>query len=161
MTKYFFKNEYITKKKYQIKKQKYFIANDGTRYNVDGKHVVLEPTSREIEVASLLGNVFGGEVKILPRINYPKRIKTPDYIINNEKYDLKTLTKNNKNTIYNTIHKQKMQANNFVIDISKNGMSQIEAEKQIESIYDSRHTEWVKKIILVKDDKLLKVYQRK
>lgn len=149
------------KKEYKIEEQQYFIDNKGNRYNVDGKHVIMQPSQREKEVADLMGKIFGGEVNIIPRINYPKKIKTPDYIINKEKYDLKTLTENNKNTIYNAIHKQKMQANNFIIDISKNGMSQSDVEKQIESIYNSNHTEWVKKLILIKDDKLLRVYERK
>ncbi len=153
--------QYTTKKEYQINKQRYFISDEGIRYNVDGKHVILEPSDKEIEVANLMGQIFGNKVNIIPRINYPKNIKTPDYIINEEKYDLKTLTENNKNTIYNTIHKQKMQANNFIIDISKNKMSQIEAEKQIEGIYNSRHTKWVKQIILIKNNELLKLYQRK
>ena len=39
-------NQYTTKKKYKVKKQKYFISNDGSKYNVDGKHVVLEPTRK-------------------------------------------------------------------------------------------------------------------
>ena len=154
-------SEYSTKRNYKVKKQKYFINADGTRYDVDGKHVILKPSQREIEVAKLIGKIFGGEVNVIPGINYPKKIKTSDYIVNKEKFDLKTLTENNKNTIYNAIHKQRMQANNFIIDISKNGMSQIDVEKQIENIYNSRHTEWVKKIILVKKDKLLKVYERK
>lgn len=154
-------NQYTTKKKYQILKQTYFIDEEGVKYTVDGKHIVLEPTEQEVEVANLMGKIFGGKVALIPRINYPKKIKTPDYIINKEKYDLKTLTENNKNTIYNAIHKQKMQANNFIIDISKNRMSQTDAEKQIENIYNSRHTEWVKKILIIKDDKLLKVYERK
>lgn len=149
------------KKEYRVEQQEYFVDNKGNRYNVDGKHVIMQPSQREKEVADLMGKIFGGEVNIIPRINYPKKIKTPDYIINKEKYDLKTLTENNKNTIYNAIHKQKMQANNFIIDISKNGMSQSDVEKQIESIYNSNHTEWVKKLILIKDDKLLRVYERK
>lgn len=153
--------QYTNKKQYWLKKQKYFIDDKGNRYNVDGKYVVLSPSKRETEVASILGEAIGGEINIIPRINYPKKIKTPDYIINNERYDLKTLSENNKNTIYNAIHKQKLQAHNFIIDISKNGMSQIDAEKQMEDIYNSRHTEWVRKIILVKDNELLKAYQRK
>lgn len=108
-----------------------------------------------------MGQIFGDIVNIIPRINYPKSIKTPDYIINGKRYDLKTLTKNNKNTIYNVIHKQKMQASNFIIDISKNGMTQTDAEEQIGKIYNSGHTKWVKQIILIKDNKLLKMYQRK
>lgn len=153
--------KYSTNKKYELKKQMYFITENGIKYNVNGKHIILEPTEREIEVAHLMGKILGGKVNIIPRINYPKKIKTPDYIINKEKYDLKTLTENNSNTIYNTIHKQKRQADNFIIDISKNGMSQSEAKRQIEIIYNSRHTKWVKKIILIKDDKILKIYNRK
>lgn len=152
---------YSVKKQYLLKKQKYFIDDNGNKYKVDGKHVILEPTIREKEVANLMGQIFGGKIKIIPRINYPKNIKTPDYIINKEKYDLKTLSENNKNTIYNAIHKQKMQASNFIIDISKNRMQQSVAEEQIASVYKSKHTEWVKQIILIKDNKLLKVYQRK
>lgn len=154
-------SEYEDKNEYKVIEQEYFIDEKGQKYNVDGKHVIIEPTIREKEVANLMGQIFGGKVNIIPRINFPKNIKTPDYIINKEKYDLKTLTENNKNTIYNAIHKQKKQANNFIIDITINKMSQTDAEKQIESIYNSRHTEWVKKIMLIKEDKLLKVYKRK
>jgi len=147
-------NEFNNNKKYIVKKQKYFVDNSGNRYNVDGKYVVLEPTKRKIEVANLIGQVFDGEIYIIPIVNYPKNIKTPDYNINKAKYDLKTLTENNKNTIYNAIHKQKMQANNFIIDISKNEMSQANVDEQIEKIYKSRHTEWVRQIVIIKDDKI-------
>lgn len=77
-------DQYISKKKYQIKKQKYFIDDNGTKYNVDGKHVIFKPTKREIEVAELIGQAIGGKVNIIPRINKPIGIKTPDYIVNNE-----------------------------------------------------------------------------
>ncbi len=154
-------DRYNTDNSYQIKKQKYFIDDNGTRYTVDGKHVKLEPSEREIEVANLMGLIFGGKVNIIPRISYPQGIKTPDYIINNERFDLKTLKENNKNTIYNALHKQKLQADNFIIDISINGMTQVEAENQIKNIYKSRHTEWIKRIILIKDDKILKIFIRK
>lgn len=39
-------DQYTTKKNYKIKKQKYFISDNGIKYNVDGKHVVLEPTRK-------------------------------------------------------------------------------------------------------------------
>lgn len=84
-------NEYVIQKKYQIKKQKYFISDEGIRYNVDGKHVILKPTQRELEVAKILGKIFGVQVNIIPRVNEPAGIKTPDYIINNEKFDLKEI----------------------------------------------------------------------
>ena len=111
-------NQYIAKKKYQLKKQKYFIGDDGTKYNVDGKYVILEPTQREIEVANMLGEIIGGKVNIIPRINELEGIKTPDYIINGKKFDLKEIKGNSKNSLYNALGKQRKQANNFIFDIS-------------------------------------------
>ena len=48
----------------------------------------MKPSEREIEVAKILGKAYGGQANIIPRINNPAGIKTPDYIINNEKFDL-------------------------------------------------------------------------
>ena len=67
--------------KYKIIEQQYYIDDNGIKYDVDGKYVVLKPTQREKEVANLLGKLYGGEIKIIPRINMPERIKTPDYEI--------------------------------------------------------------------------------
>ncbi len=78
-------NQYKEQRQYQIKKQKYFISDDGIEYKVDGKYVILKPTQREIEVARLLGERIGGKVNVIPRISKPTGIKTPDYIINSEK----------------------------------------------------------------------------
>ena len=108
-------DEYTFKKKYQIKKQKYFIDNDGTKYNVDGKHVILKPTKREIEVAKLIGQAIGGKVNIIPRINNPVGIKTSDYIIGNERFDLKEIIGIGKYVIEGNLKKKKKQANKFII----------------------------------------------
>ena len=76
-------------KKYNLTEQQYYDDKDGTRYHVDGKYVLLEPTAREKEVANMLGEYYGGQVAIIPRVNKPANIKTPDYIINGERFDLK------------------------------------------------------------------------
>lgn len=55
-------DKYISKKKYQIKKQKYFISDDGTKYNVDGRHVLLKTTQEEKEIANILGQTLGGKL---------------------------------------------------------------------------------------------------
>ena len=52
-------SKYNDKKKYKIKKQKYFIDSNGIKYNVDGRYVILKPTKREIKVAKLLGKSIG------------------------------------------------------------------------------------------------------
>lgn len=153
-------DQYTEQKKYQIKKQKYFICGDGTRYNVDGRHVILDPTYKEIETANLLGNTLGGKIKIIPRINEPEGIKTPDYIINGKKFDLKEIKGNSKNSLYNALGKQRRQADNFIFDISNTKISEEEAIMQIKGIYNSYHRKWIDCIILIKFNKILKIYKR-
>ena len=148
-------------KHYQLKKQKYFIDNDGNKYNVDGKHVILKPTEREIEVAKLLGNVIGGKVSLIPRINEPFGIKTPDYIINNEKFDLKQLTGCGKYVIEGNLKKKMKQSNNFIIDLTRTEMKLEEVNRQIEGIYVSKRFWWIDKIFIIKGNAIIKVYRRK
>lgn len=153
-------NNFTKIQKYTVKEQQYYIDNNGIKYKVDGKHIIIEPTIREKEVANLLGEIYGGQVNIIPRVNEPANIKTPDYIIDNEKFDLKEITGNGKNTLDNAIRKQEKQANNFIFDISKTKMDLNEAIKQIQNIYNSEHRKWVNEIILIKNNKLIKVFRR-
>ena len=148
------------KQEYQLKEQQYFIDNNGNRYNVDDKYVVLNPTEREKVVANMLGRIFGGQVNIIPRINMPEGIKTPDYIINGERFDLKEINGIGSNTLYDAIGKQRRQSSNFIFDISKTKMDKEEAIRQMKGIYQSRHRKWVNILILIKDDNILKAYKR-
>ena len=148
-------------KQYEIKEKQYYKAEDGTKYNVDGKHVILNPTTREKEVAEILGKIYGGQVDIIPRVNEPANIKTPDYIINNERFDLKEITGSGKYVIEGNIRKKKNQANNFIIDITNTQMDIKEIERQIVSIYISKRYLWVDKIFIVKEDSIIKIYKRK
>lgn len=152
--------KFCDKKQYKLEQQQYYETNDGTKYDVDGKYIVLDSTKREIEVAKLLGEVFGGTIKLIPKVNEPPGIKTPDYIINDEKFDLKGISGNSKNTLYNSLGKQKRQANNFIFDISDTKMDKEEAIKQIESIYQSKNRKWVQILILIENAEILKIYKR-
>ena len=152
--------QYATKKKCIISKQKYFIDEYGNKYNVDGKHVVLQPSQREIEVAQLLGQAIGGNVSIIPKVNQPFGIKTPDYIINGERFDLKQIIGGGKYTIQGNLKGKEKQSNNFIIDISNAKFDVKEAERQIENIYNSKHYLWLNKILLLKEKEIIKAYKR-
>ena len=82
-------------------------------------------------------------------------------MINGEKFDLKEILGNGKNTFDTAISKKKKQSNNFIFDISQTKMNEEEAIRQIEKIYTSHNRTWVGTIILIKDNKLLKIYERK
>ena len=153
-------NLYDIPQRYQIKKQKYFIDNDNKKYNVDGKHVLLKTTQIEIEVANILGKLFGGQINLIPVVLYPQRIQTPDYIVNNNKFDLKQINGNGKNTLDTAINKKKNQSNNFIFDISKSEMKIEQAIIQIDKIYNANNRKWIDIIILMKDKRILKIFKR-
>lgn len=153
-------NKYTTINNYQLEKQKYFIAEDGVKYNVDGRCVLLKTTQDEREIAEILGKTFGGKIKLIPVVLQPKGIQTPDYIINNKKFDLKQIVGNGKNTLDTAISKKKRQSNNFVFDISRSEMEINKAISQIDRIYNAKNREWVDMIVLIKDKVILKIFKR-
>lgn len=153
-------NNYNIERQYKFEKQQYFIDEMGIRYHVDGKHVVLEPTKKEIEVAKLLGQTFGGEISIIPRVNEPEGIKTPDYILNKKRFDLKEIKGKGKNVLYDALGKQRKQADNFIFDITNTEINKEEAIKQIKSIYHSKHRKWVDRLVLIENNKIIKIFKR-
>ena len=149
------------KQKYTLKEQQYFIDKNGEKYKIDGKNVRIKANKKEREVANLIGATYGGQVKLIPVVLNPKNIKTPDYTINGEKFDLKEVFGNSKNTLYNAINKKKEQSTNFIFDISNTKLKLEETIEQIQGIYKSKHKDWVDKIILIKDNKVIKIFKRK
>ena len=110
--------------------------------------------------AELLEKEFGGEISMVPRVNEPSGISTPDYFFRGQRFDLRSISGGGKNTIYNAIAKKGRQAENFVLDITESPLNQSEAERQSESLFNSSHTEFVKTAILVKNGEVLKVLER-
>lgn len=156
------KNVYLVNK--QTKKvieQNFFIDDNNNKYIIDGKNVKIKANEAERKIAKVVGNYLDKDVKLVPVVLNPKGIKTPDYMIGNDKYDLKKIYGNGKNTIDTAISKQKKQSTNFIFDISDTQMEEEEAIQQIKRIYNSKHRQWVKTIILMKNDKVLKIYERK
>lgn len=133
---------------------------DGNTYVVDGKKVLLDYSTHEKDIAQLIANETGKEIKMVPRITYPQGIQTPDYLIDGARFDLKTPLGNGKNTIYGMVKSKKRQANNFVICADKTELNIEELQQQILDIYHSKNTSFVDKIILVKDNKIINVYKR-
>lgn len=149
------------KQRYKIKEQNYFIDENKNKYVVDNKYVLLEPTDREKEVANMLGKLYGGKINIIPRINRPLGIKTPDYMIKGKKYDLKQITGHGKYVIEGNIKNKQNQANNFIIDITQSKLSEEDSIKQIQKIYNSVRYNWIDRIAIIKDKDFVKIYKRK
>ncbi len=139
-----------------------FIEVDGKKYFVDGRNVVYKHNNRELEVAKLLQQTFGGKVEILPNVNFPQGIKSADYIFRGEKINLKRITSRRMNDCVKTaIRDSKKQAHNFIIDNTLQTVGDDIILKQINEIYEMGKFSWVNMIYVLKDDKFIRIYKRK
>ena len=134
--------------------------NNGTKYFVDGKNVVLDYSVKEKEIAELIANKFGLEVQLNPKFHNPKNISCPDYLLNGIAYDLKEITSTGKNNIDTAIKSGKKQASSFVLDYTKSGLSREDIDKRLNRLYKNPHRTWVKNIVLIKDNNIEDVIKK-
>lgn len=87
-------------------------------------------------------------------------IKTPDFLVNGQKFDLKQINGIGKYVIQGNLKNKQGQARNFIIDITNSDINVQEATHQIIDIYNSIHYLWINIIILIKNNDVLKIYKR-
>lgn len=137
------------------------VTVDGVTYQVDGHNVELSYSPHEKEIAELLEREVGGEMYMVPRVNNPQGVSTPDYLFHGKGYDLKTIGKTTgKNPIFNRIKNAKKQANNFILDLTDSTLSDAAVDEQIKKVYQDRQTQSVDEIIVLRGGKIQKVYKR-
>ena len=153
-------NEWINKSIsfHMVKDAKNYEYNN-KKYYVDGKKVVLDYSHHEKEIAELLTNTFGGTIYMIPRVNIPEGIKTPDYIWNNEYWDLKSITGNSNNTVDSILKNNKTQAKNFILYFKTQNIQKF--IKQIQNIYNNTHRRWIRYIIVLNYNKIVLVYKKR
>lgn len=141
-----------------INRQEYIIK--GTTYRVDGHHVILAPTSVEVKVAEILAYKYGKKVELIPQIMYPAGMQTPDYLIDGDRFDLKSPTGKGKNLLYGMIAKKKQQAHCFVINLTCCPLGMDEIERQTNDLFRSPRTAFLDIIVFIKGDEIVKVVKR-
>lgn len=138
-----------------------FFEYDGIKYEVSGTDVALDYSTKEKEVAEWLSTKFGDEVFMVPRVNKPDGISTPDYLWKDEYWDLKEIKSAGKRAVDNRLNGTKRQTNNYILDITENKLSNKEIIFQIKKVYQSNSRKWIDKIILKRNEDLIKVFIRK
>lgn len=113
-----------------------FWEHNGQKYQVDGKHVVLDYSQKEKEVGEWLSKTFGKHVKMAPRVNFPEKIPSPDYLVDGLKFDLKEITGSGKGVVDGNLRKAKQQSENVVFDVTRTKLSNYEILSQLEKVYD-------------------------
>lgn len=135
--------------------------HNGEVYKVDGINIKLEYNNREKEVGSMLAREYGLDVSMVPVASGKyNAVKTPDYLIAGEKWDLKELKGESKDAIRNAIHKKKEQADNFIIDITEYKKDISFIYKQVEGVFNYSNTSFVNSLIILKDNEILGVFKK-
>lgn len=133
----------------------------GETYKVDGHNVVLDHDPHEKEIAELLEREVGGEIYLVPRVNNPQGVSTPDYLFHGRGYDLKTLgEKAGPNTMFQRVKKAKRQSRNFIIDVSDTKLDREMIDQQISKIFWSENTRFVDEIVIINDGRIVRVAKR-
>lgn len=99
-------------------------------------------------------------MELVPQVMYPLGIQTPNYLIDGVKFDLKSPTGRGQNLLSGMLAKKKKQSPNFIFDIAGCPLSEEVIESQINGLYASQHTRFVEKIVIIKNEKILIVYDR-
>lgn len=145
---------------HEVQDLQQYTVGDQT-YTVHGKDVVLDYKPHEKEIAEMLARDVGGETYMVPRVNNPQGVSTPDIMFNGHSYDLKTIRPGaTENTIFNRVYKGIRQADRFIIDITDSGLSDETVDSQVKKIFWSRNTETVTEIVIVKNGHIEKVLKR-
>lgn len=139
---------------------KTFWDYNGKRFVVDGHNVVLDYSKEELKIAEWLSKNTGRKIEMVPRINNPKGVSTPDFLIDGVSYDLKAITGNKPSTVDNNCKKCKKQSENIVFDLSNSEMSITEFYRQLNNVYRSGRR-GLNISIIKKGDELLDVLKPK
>lgn len=74
---------------------------------------------------------------------------------------MKEIKKEGKDAVRDAIKRCKEQASNFVIDITESKHNPEQLNRQIENIFKAYNTKFVESLIIIKDDKIIRVLKRK
>ena len=143
-----------------VKAQEYK-ASDGTIYKVDGKNVVFEHTSKEFEAAEIVSKEGGVRVEMLPKVNKPENVPSPDCLVDGVPHEIKAPEGNGSRTIKNRVYSAKGQADKVILDLRNCGLSQEAADEQIEKMLGSSDVRFMTRLIVInKDGELDRVFDR-
>lgn len=149
-----------------------FIDKNGIFHPIKGKEKIDIPNenSNEFKFAVLFKKKYGGDLHMVPRINTDvgnsesAQVSTPDYIWNNEKWDLKSMTNVSSKTraLDNAISSYEEQSHNFFIDISNCKIEYETIIEQAKNVFreNKLKRDWVEKIYLIKDGEIVNKFTK-
>jgi hypothetical protein len=118
-------------------------------------HIAPPPEEHEVSAAWLLARHYNCTIKFLkPVIGY--KIRTPDFIMNGQEWELKSPTGNAKTTIANNLINAKSQSPHIVFDSRRTKIPDTTIIRELRKYLISKSS--IKKIIIItKNEKVLAI----
>ena len=140
---------------HEIKFDTEYTDENNIAHPIEGKEVAHKQSenSEEYSMAMILQKEIGGDIHLIPRItdisNSGLKTPTPDFLWNDEKWDLKTpIYKKNYDNLLNDIFKKKdlkKQSNKFIVDYQNYPhITANDIEKNYIRFFRNKYTNWIK-----------------
>jgi len=159
ITKEMFEN--TTPNSHKVVDAQELIINDKI-YKFDFNNMIFKYTTHEKDIANLIEETLGGEIEMRPEfINELSGNRSADYNWKKEKWDLKEINNYGKRTIDTAIKSIKGQSNNIILEIKNDNYTLEEIENLIEKNYKDKKREYLDKVMIIKNETILKILKRK
>lgn len=132
----------------------------GEKYKYIPRTNFFDHKPEEIEILNNIAKNYGIKVQLIPKINIPNGISTPDafFIWRNgipERWDLKRISGNGKNTIINSVLYKERQSHKFLFYIKPEcKFSNKEIAQYADNIFRYPNTQFVDEIAVMREGKI-------
>lgn len=139
------------------------VVFDGVSHKIDGKNILWNYKPHEKAGGELLSKMTGREVVMQPEVKGKyKNIKWPDYLVGEERWDLKNILQGKTDEVLrNIVHKKKKQADYFIFDITEAPLTEADWIEQAANLFSYFNTTNVECVVLIKNGEIVKVFKKK
>ena len=110
------------------------------------------PKSYEFAAATIMAKYFGSDVIFIRSANF----RTPDFAINNLKWELKSPMGSSARTIENNMRTARKQSENIVIDLSRIKLHQQRAISRV-NFFLSKPNQFKRVLVITKTRKVIEI----
>ena len=142
----------------------------GRKFDESNAKLEVDHEPYEKNIAQIIANRMNSEVELVPRVNEPQGISTPDFRIfrTGQTMELKTIELPREDgkdvpwdAIFRSAKKARKQSSFVIVDISLYPYSNQMVSEQIDMVFNHFNTRFVEELMIIKDGEIQKVYRRK
>ena len=139
------------------------VGSDGKTYKIvpGSKDVEYDHDANEENAADIVSREKNATVELLPKVNQPKGVRTPDCNVDEDPYEIKSSVRGtSENTLLNCAKKAKGQSDRLILNLQRCKLSDEEVQRQIPKMLKSKRIDFLNEIVIVWKDTVYGVFGR-